>query len=200
MTEEVALTVRRLETEIALLKSRLERQFRYGKILEDTDIDVSDATKPRARIQIGLDAKGQPVKGPWLPYATMAGARNQHNPPSKDQQFIQIAPDGNHPAALLIPLGHWNNVKAPSTDPHTYVDQIGKTVNTQSDGSWTQAVDKATIVMSGSTITITADTIVLAGTVKLGGSDASNPAAMQGTVDTGGYADVSNLATKVLVK
>ena len=47
--------------------------------------------------------------------------------------------------------------------------------------------------------TITADEIVLAGTVKLGSADASTPAAMKGTIDTGGNADISNLATKVFV-
>lgn len=36
--------------------------------------------------------------------------------------------------------------------------------------------------------------------IKLGSDGASKPASMQGTVDTGGFADVSNLSTKVLVE
>ena len=44
-------------------------------------------------------------------------------------------------------------------------------------------------------ITLTAAKIVLAGTYYLGGADAANPVAMEGTVDTAGNADVTNLAT-----
>jgi hypothetical protein len=56
-----------------------------------------------------------------------------------------------------------------------------------------------TIVMENGDVNITAKNIYLTGTVYLGGKNSSNPVAMQGTVDTGGYADVSNLATKAFV-
>lgn len=49
-------------------------------------------------------------------------------------------------------------------------------------------------------VTISGGKIVLSGNVYLGGAGASKPAAMQGTVDSGGYSDVSNLATKVFVE
>ena len=47
-------------------------------------------------------------------------------------------------------------------------------------------------------VTINGQTINLVGNVHLG-STGGVPAAMQGTVDTAGAADVSNLATKVFV-
>lgn len=137
-----------LADRLAALEGRLERMFRYGTIVDDKDIDVSDASKPRARIEVGKDDDDKSVLGPMVPYSTVAGARNQHNPPSKGQQLLQIAPDGDHEQAILIPLGHSDNVKSPSTDPKTYVDQIGKTVNTQKDGSWKQEVEKASTAMS----------------------------------------------------
>lgn len=55
-------------------------------------------------------------------------------------------------------------------------------------------------IVHSAEIHLIAPSIVLEGTVKLGGPDAGTPASMQGTVDTGGFADVSNLATMVLVK
>ena len=52
---------------------------------------------------------------------------------------------------------------------------------------------------SGSVVT-KAPTIALDGTAAIGGPVGSGvPAAMLGTIDTGGFADVSNLATKVTV-
>jgi phage gp45-like len=52
-------------------------------------------------------------------------------------------------------------------------------------------------VLGGAKIHLKADVIVLDGIVKLGSEGASRPASLQGTVDTGGFADTSNLATKV---
>ncbi|QKV20236.1 phage baseplate assembly protein domain-containing protein [Oricola thermophila] len=49
-------------------------------------------------------------------------------------------------------------------------------------------------------IHIVAPEIVLEGNVRLGSASASRPASAQGTVDTAGAEDVSNLATKVFVE
>ncbi len=187
--------VARLRERLALLENRLERMHRYGTI---TDVDVSDATKPRARLQIGLDDQGQPVKSPWLPYATIAGGRNMHHPPSQGQQFLKISPGGEHEAGLLIPLGHSNKVPSPSTDPATDVDQRGATKTTQTDGTWKVECGPSSIAMDKNGITLTATKIVTAGETHLG-SAGGVPAAQQGTVDTGGFEDVSNFASKVYV-
>ncbi len=148
MSDDHGDHIAQLYDRIAHLEGRLERMARFGTVGDDKDVDVSDASKPRARIGIGVDADGQPVKGPWVPFATVAGARNQHNPPSKGQQMLHLSPDGDFEQGVLIPLGHSEQVKSPSTDPKTYVDQIGRTVNTQADGSWTQAVGSTSHAMT----------------------------------------------------
>ena len=66
-------------------------------------------------------------------------------------------------------------------------------------GAYLEALGNAIAVEDGK-ITVTADKIVLAGLVYLGGADASKPAAMEGSTDTAGYAEVGNLATQVFVK
>lgn len=70
----------------------------------------------------------------------------------------------------------------------------------QTADSITFTVGKSSIKIEDGKITTTAETIVEDGNVKLGGPDADTPASMKGTIDTAGDADVSNLATKVLLK
>lgn len=60
--------------------------------------------------------------------------------------------------------------------------------------------DKPVEMTAGSKFTIKADEIILDGVVKLGGADASTAVSRQGTLDTAGHAEVSNLATKVFAK
>ena len=127
MSEEIHDEIGKLHERIAQLEGRLERICRPGTIVDDADIDVSDPSKPRARIQVGVKDDGSPKKGPFVPYTTIAGARNQHNPPSKGQQFLHLSPDGDFEQGLLVPLGHSDNVQAPSTDLGTYVDAAGQT-------------------------------------------------------------------------
>lgn len=50
-----------------------------------------------------------------------------------------------------------------------------------------------------STIHLIAPNIILEGMVKLGGPGANRPASAEGTVDSAGHTETSNLATKVLV-
>lgn len=70
------------------------------------------------------------------------------------------------------------------------------TVNTT--GNLSATIGGTAAINATTSITMTAPTITLAGTVHLGGAGGV-PAAQQGTVDTGGFSDVSNLATKVFV-
>jgi phage baseplate assembly protein V len=64
----------------------------------------------------------------------------------------------------------------------------------------TVTVKCMTFTVNGLAITVNGQTIALDGTVTLGGPAGSGvPAAKEGTVDTGGFADVTNLAAKVSV-
>lgn len=55
-------------------------------------------------------------------------------------------------------------------------------------------------IVHATEIILQAPRIVLDGTVYLGGPDAGRQASAEGTVDSGGYADTSNLAAKVFLK
>jgi hypothetical protein len=73
------------------------------------------------------------------------------------------------------------------------------TVNWNS-GSMTVDGSGNPTVTGTSQIVLSAPTIILSGMVKLGGSDAATPAAMEGTKDSAGDTLVSNFATKVVMK
>lgn len=132
--------IRELEDGQARMEARHERMFRYGKILDASDIDLSDPANPLARIHHDDDDDGNPVKGPFVRYTQVAGARNQHNPPSVGQQFLHISPDGEMEAGILLPLGPSQAFPAPSTDPGTYVDSAGATDRRFKDGKDRTAV------------------------------------------------------------
>ena len=124
MSEE---RLRALEDRCAMLEGRLERMFRPGTV---SAVDYSDASKPRARITIGVDDEGGDVLGPMVPISTWAGERNEWHPVSPGQQMLHISPDGELETGLLVPYGHSNQIPAPETDPHTHVVKHGKTKET----------------------------------------------------------------------
>ena len=132
--------IRDLEDGHAALIARHERMFRYGKILDTSDIDLSDPTNPVARIHHDDDDDGAPVKGPFVRYASWAGDRNQHTPPSPGQQFLHISPDGEMEGGLLVPLGHSTAIPSPETDGQTHVDQFGQVKRTLKQDSLTHTV------------------------------------------------------------
>ena len=119
--------IRDLQDGHAKMEARHERMFRYGKILDASDINLSDPENPVARIHHDDDENNEPVKGPFVRYMQIAGARNQHNPPSVGQQFLHLSPDGEMEAGILIPLGPSQAFPAPSTEAGTYVDGTGQT-------------------------------------------------------------------------
>lgn len=105
--------------------------------------------------------------------------------------FVGSSHNNPNPPPVQIAAGEWR-----------YQNKSGSWAYFKSDGSIT-LIDKggSIIAMDGQgDVTITATNIVLNGTVTLGGAKGSGvPAAKQGTVDTGGYVDTSDLATKVNV-
>lgn len=210
MSDHIDNHLKALWEEIGQLRGRLERMHRPGPV---TDVDYSDETKPRVRIQIGKDSDGQPVKGPWIPVTSHAGARLIHAPVSVGQTMLQLSPDGNFENAVAMHFGFSEKSKSPSTDKDTHVDQLGKTKNMMKDGEWHQEVEDASIVMTkgqivmkagNSTYTIKdgkiveqADDVALVGNVALGSEDASRELSLKDSIDTRGDAQISNLATKV---
>jgi phage baseplate assembly protein gpV len=176
------------------LEARLERMFRKGKV---TDVD---AVNGLYRQEIGLDDNGQTVKSPWLPYSQIAGARKSHSPPSVGEQYLLINPDGSpdFTQGLGVPHGWYSANPSPSTNPGADVTTRGTTTDTTTASSRTIQVGGSSIVIEDGLITLTAIKIVTVGETHLG-SAGGVPAAQQGTIDTGGFADETNLAQKVFV-
>lgn len=176
------------------LEARIERMFRKGKV---TDVD---AVNGLYRQEIGLDDQGQTVKSPWLHYSQHAGARKTHTPPSVGEQFIIANPDGSpdFSQGIGFPASWYDKNPTPSTDPAADVTTRGTTKDTNTASMRKIEVGSSSITIVDGLITLTATKIVTSGETHLG-SSGGVPAAQQGTVDTAGNADVSNLATKVFV-
>ena len=138
-----------------------------------------------------------------IPYFNHGGTGANWHPPKPGQQVTLLASDGDLANAVAIPGGfHDKNPQPSQTADEDIVAQRGPgkaRTRTTDTAAILEAFQSAVKVENGK-VTITAETIVLDGVVKLGGEDADKPAAMKGTIDTGGNADISNLATKVLVK
>ena len=159
MSDDPAAHIAKLYEEVALLKGIVERMHRPGPV---TDVDYSDATKPRVRIQIGTDADGQPVKGPWQPVASHAGARTIHAPVSVGQTMMLVSPDGNFENGLHIPFGFSQPTPSPSTDKDAHVDQIGDVTTTLTKSSHARTVKKMTITHTGDGVTFDCDGTIFA--------------------------------------
>lgn len=112
--------------------------------------------------------------------------------PPADSEGIVAALGGRSDKAVYLDGGHpkYRPVNRP----------VGSTAIYDHTGQIISLVEKDIRIVGTDTITFSAPTIVLDGTVKLGGADASKPASMQGTTDSAGDADVGNFATKVLMK
>lgn len=66
-------------------------------------------------------------------------------------------------------------------------------------GNIVSVVEAEIRIVHAGKIHLVADEIILEGNIKLGGPDASRPASAQGTIDSGGFADETNFASKVMV-
>lgn len=126
-------------------------------------------------------------------------------PLKKGQQIMALCPEGDIGNAMVVPGGFHDDNKAPSQSADEDIRaQRGSgdkavRLRTTDTAAFLEAAG-AVIKIEKGKITLTADEIILAGTVRLGGADAAKPAAMEGTLDSRGDAATSNLATKVYVK
>lgn len=110
--------------------------------------------------------------------------------PPAGSEGLLLALGGRSDKAYALGLEHPQYRPANNNPGETYVYDA--------NGNIVSLVKSNIRVVSAGTITLTAPTIVLDGNVHLGGSGGV-PAAMKGTVDTGGFIDITNLATKVWV-
>lgn len=138
-----------------------------------------------------------------IPYFNHGGEGSNWHPPKPGQQVTLLSQSGDLTNAVAIPGGfHDKNPQPSQTKDEDIVAQRGKgksRLRTTDEAAVLEAF-KSVLKLEDGKATLTADKIVLAGTVYLGGEDANKEAAMKGTIDTGGFAEVANLATKVFVK
>lgn len=171
---ELQHAVRDLRDELTNERAARERMFRPGKVAE------VDAAKQLYRQEIGVDKDGNPVKGPWVPYSQVAGARSTHSPPSVGQQMMMVSPDGDFSQAFGVPLTWSKQNASPSTDPNTDVDQRGA-VKDVNDGK------SRVISVGGVTLKISAAGVeVNGGALKHDGHDIGKTHKHQGVQPGGG--------------
>jgi hypothetical protein len=103
----------------------LEQQRRFagaemrGKV---TDVDTS---AKKARIAIGTDSDGNPVKSPWVPYAQIAGDLKFHQPPSVGQVMSLRSENGDIEQGVLDPYHFSDDNPSPSADANSNVLTFG---------------------------------------------------------------------------
>ncbi len=112
-----------------LFRSILAKLAEIERRIAGTDIrgrvtDV-DAEKAKARIMIGEDEDGKPVKSPWLPYTQKAGAMKIHSAPSVGEIMAARSSDGDLEQGVLEPF-HWSeDNKAPSKNKDEHILKFG---------------------------------------------------------------------------
>lgn len=114
---------------LAEIDRKVSGMMRSGVV---TDVDTR---KHLVRMEIGRDANGQPVKGPWVPYAQIAGKLKVHTPPSVGQQMVALSPSGDPAQAVAMPFTWSNSNAAPSQSQSENVIQYGGMKFTLTDGA-----------------------------------------------------------------
>ena len=150
---ELQTAVTELRSSHADLEARMGRTFRKGQV---TDVD---AINHIYRQEVGVDDDGNPVKSPWLPYSQIAGALKVHSPPSIGEQYMMIAPDGDHSQALGFPHGWSDSNPSPSTDPAADVSVRGNVMRTVKDGLHLLAVGTTTTNMTAAALKSVSDLV-----------------------------------------
>lgn len=118
-TEAVGRVLRQLLDRVVEAERRGAAQEMRGKV---TDVD---ATKARARIELGKDEDGQPVKSPWIPYKQIAGALKIHQPPTVGETMTLRSASGDVEQGVLEAF-HWSDDNpANSTDAQSNVMTFG---------------------------------------------------------------------------
>jgi len=138
---------------------RSAAQEMRGKV---TDVDTS---KARARIEIGKDDDGNPVKSPWIPYKQVAGSLKFHQPPAVGETMTMRSASGDVEQGVLEAF-HWSDDNpANSTDAQSNVMTFGDTKVTIGTSSIDVEVGGVKVSFSGSGLEITG------GEVKHNGKD-----------------------------
>lgn len=159
---------------IADLERRVQNKKRTGLIHE------VDAKKGLARVKLGEDDNGKPYLTGWLPWKEVAmGGIKTHFPPAVGEQVEVVSESGDLTDALI-------EASIPSNENGRPSDKGDEAVITLGD---------TRITIRGDRVTIKSGTIVLEGTVHLGG-EGGQLVHRKGDVDSDGDTAVGS-ASKV---
>lgn len=155
--------------------------------------------------------KGTEIEHPE-PYGFSARVKDPTTEGGKKRRaeafVVRAAGNSSHPFAAVISDRRYRPKDLQKGEVTLHDDQ-GQRVHLKRDGVYVYGLKVTFQVRDGqgnlkAKIELVGDDIVLTpsggGKIKLGGADAAKPASMEGTLDSAGHAEVSNLATKVLVK
>ena len=91
--------LQRIIFEIADLKRRVGQMMRVGSIHEVK----AEGGEQKVRVNIGKDAKGEPVLSPWLHSGDHRGAAREEFKYKKGQNVMVVSPDGDFRQANVVP-------------------------------------------------------------------------------------------------
>src|ERR1700752_621824 len=104
---------------LSRLQVKVDNMLKVGSVHEVK----SGGGEQKVRVNIGMDADGQPVLGPWLHTANARGGAREEHRYVQDQNVILISPGGDHRQALVIQHGESTARPRPdqaSDDSETY--------------------------------------------------------------------------------
>lgn len=187
--------LRLLRRENVRINRKLALQRMPGKVAQ------RDGNARKVRLELGEDPEtGEKILGPWIRVqSTSAGKFKGFVMPAIGEQMYQESPSGIVGADTLATFGAFDDEnKHPSQEIDQFVFENGSTRLALKDGELTLAAGGSILSVVDGEIRLKAGKIITEGETHLGG-DGGKPAAQEGTVDTGGFADTANLATKVFV-
>lgn len=148
-TEGIGRVLRQLIDRVVEAERRSAAQEMRGKV---TDVDT---VKARARIEIGKDDDGEPVKSPWIPYKQIAGSLKIHQPPVVGETMTMRSASGDVEQGVLEAF-HWSDANpANSTDAQSNVMTFGSTKVTLGASSIDIEVGGVKVSFSGEGLAIT---------------------------------------------
>lgn len=151
--QEINRVLRQLLERMVEGERRSAAQEMRGKV---TDVDTA---KARARIQLGMNDDGEPVKSPWLPYKQIAGALKIHQPPTVGETMTLRSASGDVEQGVLEAF-HWSDDNpANSTDAQSNVMTFGDCKVTIGTSSIDVEVGDVKASFSGSGFEVTGGTI-----------------------------------------
>ncbi len=122
LIDELQTQLSETRAHLAQVQWQLDHMVVHGPV---TDVDTK---KHRCRLEVGRDPEtGDVIKGPWIPYGQIAGARKEHTPPSIGQQMTAFSPTGDPLQALCFAMTWSDQNQSPSDKPDEDVDVRGDT-------------------------------------------------------------------------